>query len=187
MTNGKSHHWGNMLSCKKHFQLQYTEVFVWVHVENIALNPGDTYLTFCTILQLYIPWFEFISGIGPYSVWHCTFFVGMHAQRKNVLIITCQATKKCFDFLNFVTLNSLCYVRLCHNNSFQRIQPTILVSLHFNDIHLFPLLSPFSAVCTFDLVLFHSLLQDCVSGIKQQIWDNTYMSVHACLSRKLSL
>jgi len=38
---------------------------------------------------------------------------------------------------------------------------------------------------TFDLVLFHNLLQDCVSGIKQQIWGNTYMSVHARLSRKL--
>jgi hypothetical protein len=142
MTNSKSHHWGHMLSCKKHFQLQYTETFVWVHVENTALNSGDTYLTFCTILQLYVPGFEFISGIGSHSVWHCTFFVGMHAQRKNVLIITCHVTKECFDFLQFVTLNSLPYVRLCHNNSFQWIQPNILLRLHFNDIWLFPLLSP---------------------------------------------
>jgi hypothetical protein len=44
------------------------------------------------------------------------FFVGMHAQREYVLIITCHATKECFDFLHFVTLNSLCYVRLCHDN-----------------------------------------------------------------------
>jgi hypothetical protein len=111
----------------------------------------------------------------------------MHAQRKNVLIITCNVTKECFNFLQFVTLNSLCYVRLCSNNSFQRIQPTILVSLHYNDICLFPLVTFLSSLqcITFDLVLFYNLLQDCVSGIKQQIWGNTYMSVHARLSRKL--
>jgi hypothetical protein len=90
-------------------------------------------------------------------------------------------TSKCFDILYFVTLNSLCHVCLCHINSFQWIQPTILVAYTLvlpscsQQCHL----SQQSLIHHSGLIWLHYLLQNCVFGVTKQIWGNMDMSVHA--------